>query len=614
MSLRTLSAILMACALALAPQIRLFAEPQAEEPIATVLVHEHQHEHQRETGQPREPAAPAAFVALGKQVFLQNCAGCHGQDAGGKVGPRLVGTPHSTSEIRNFVTHGIPPKMPPFGERLKADDIAAVAAYVRSLGPPAADHEHGGMDHDHGAMGHDHEAMGHDHGAMEHSHGMMAPRVAGQEMSREGSGTSWQPEASPMWAKHSMWGKWAIMQHGNVFLMYDAQTGPRGVSRPVSANWYMAMGSRPLGRGELMLRAMLSLEPATFGNNGQPQLFQTGEGLIDRQHPHDLFMEIATQYSYPLSRNLGAYLYLAPVGEPALGPTAFMHRVSAMDIPTAPLTHHWADSTHISYGVITGGIQSKRLKAEVSWFNGHEPDGNRWDIDPLALNSVSGRLSYAPNANWVLQVSRGHIDKPEIHYEPGQGSVDRTTFSAQYTRPTRHGFLAGTFVWGRNEGSGTGAGSGASDGFLVEGNYNWADRNYLFSRIERVDKDELFPDTDPRSANKYLVNAFSLGYAHDIGHLRDFETALGVMATVYAKDSGLDKTYGDFPIGVQVFLRVRPRRMSMSMGGHAEHEHGSPGEHREHEHGSASSERLSALLARELAVATGKLGSSPEDD
>jgi hypothetical protein len=409
------------------------------------------------------------------------------------------------------------------------------------------------------------EAMGHAMG--------MAP-VAGQEMSREGSGTSWLPESSPMWAVHSRWGRWNLMQHGNLVLMYDGNGGPRGVSRPAASNWYMLMGHRPAGKGELMLRTMLSLEPATIGNNGMPQLFQTGEGLIDRQHPHDLFMEISAQYRYPVNERLGAYLYLAPAGEPALGPVTFMHRVSAMEIPTAPLTHHWTDSTHISYGVVTAGVQSERWKLEGSWFNGHEPDSKRWAIDPLALNSYSGRLSYAPTKAWVLQVSRGHLDNPEINYpDEHQGNVARTTFSAIYNRPLRRGNWATTFTWGRNDRNG-----GSSDGFLIESNYNWAGRNYLFGRIERVDKDELFRPPDPRAAQLFTINAFSLGYARDVGRGKGFETALGAMATVYAKPRELDSVYGKFPVSVQLFLRIRPTRMPMGergnhgdMDGHTAH-------------------------------------------
>jgi len=550
-----------------------------------------------------EHPAGAVPEGGGRPVFLQNCAGCHGQDAEGKVGPALQGTSHTAAEVRQFVTRGIPPKMPSFSGKLQSSQIAAVAEYVKSLGPSKnGEHAHHGMEP----------------GAHQHDAGMSMgmSRVVGQEMSRLGSGTAWEPESSPMWAKMAMWGNWMIMQHGNAVMMYDAQGGPRGVSRLAASNWYMAMGRGPLGKGELTLRAMISLEPATFGDNGQPQLFQTGEGLIDRQHPHDLFMELATQYSHPLGDKLGAYLYLAPIGEPALGPVAFMHRVSAYEIPTAPLLHHWSDSTHISYGVMTAGLQSKQWKGEVSWFNGHEPDGKRWAIDPLALNSVSGRLSYAPNANWVLQVSRGHIDQPELHYEPDQGSVDRTTFSAQYNRTLPHGNWATTFVWGRNEGEGRGAGSGTSDGFLVESSYNWADRNYLFGRVERVNKDELFPSGDPRSARKFLVNAFSVGYSRDIGHSKSFETALGAMATVYAKSTALDDAYGNFPVGVQVFLRIRPRRMQPM--GHEPHEHQQhqqeQHQHEQHQghHGAAAASPLTLLIARELAAADGRFDQQSE--
>jgi len=551
---------------------------------------------QADSGHEHEPAGAPAQASAGRPIFLQHCAGCHGQNAEGKVGPALKGTSHTAPEIQGIVTRGIPPKMPSFSGKLEPGQIAAVAVYVKSLGPAApGGHVHEGMGHDHGSV----PEGGHAHGAG--MAGMMRMnRTVGQEMSRLGSGTAWEPESSPMWAKTAMWGKWMLMQHGNAVIMYDAQGGPRGVSRPVSSNWYMAMGTRPLGKGDLMLRAMLSLEPATFGNNGQPQLFQTGEGVIDRQHPHDLFMELATQYSHPLGANLGAYLYLAPIGEPALGPVAFMHRVSSYEIPTAPLIHHWSDSTHISYGVATAGLQSNRWKGEVSWFNGHEPDGRRWAIDPLALNSVSGRLSYAPNPNWVLQFSRGHIDKPELYYDASQGSVDRTTFSAQYNRPLPRGNWASTFVWGRNDGEGRGAGSGTSDGFLLESSYNWADRNYVFGRVERVSKDELFEDPDPRAARKFMVNAFSLGYSRDIGSSKSFETALGAMATVYAKSSSLDRAYGDFPVGVQLFLRIRPRRMQGMLPGHME-------EHEPHHHVTASPSPLTTLIARELAVADGRL-------
>jgi mono/diheme cytochrome c family protein len=537
--------------------ILLIAAPA---PLFAQAGHDHaQHQHGP------APAAEAGAGA-GRQVFVQNCAGCHGANAEGKVGPKLAGTAHSEAEIRQFVTRGIPPKMPAFGGRLPAQQIAAVAAYVKSLGPPAA--------HDHSA--HQHGAAAGPHAG----HAMEESWPVGRTMSRLGSGTAWLPESSPMWMKMARSGRWSLMQHGDLKIMVDGQGGPRGVTGVLATNSYMVMGRRELGKGEWMVRAMLSLEPLTIGNNGQPQLFQTGEGLTDRQHPHDLFMEAATQYTHPIGSRLAAYLYAAPVGEPALGPVAFMHRPSAIELPTGPLVHHWTDSTHISYGVLTAGVQSEKLKLEGSWFNGHEPDARRWKPDALKLNSYSGRLSYAPNSRWVFQVSRGHLDNPEVNYpDEHQGDVDRTTASVMYVRPMRRGFWATTLLWGRNERD-----EGSSDGFLLETNYNWADRNYVFGRIERVEKDELFPPGDPRREREFTVNAFSLGYARDIGRSRDFETALGVMGTVHLKDSGLDGAYGDFPVGVQLFLRIRPRRMNMTDhgGGQSrpmEHHHGR-GEHR----------------------------------
>src|SRR2546426_8950891 len=177
---------------------------------------------------------------------------------------------------------------------------------------------------------------------------------------RMGSGTSWLPDASPMHAAHYMLGRWTLMLHGKGFLQYDWQGGSRGSSQLGIVNWGMAAASRPLGGGQLQLRAMLSAEPWTIGSRGYPLLMQSGESyqgapLHDRQHPHDLFIELAALYERPLSGNLGLSLYLAPVGEPAVGPVAFPHRPSAADDPFAPIGHHWQDGTHITFGVVTAG-------------------------------------------------------------------------------------------------------------------------------------------------------------------------------------------------------------------------------------------------------------------
>src|SRR5439155_7820416 len=145
---------------------------------------------------------------------------------------------------------------------------------------------------------------------------------------------------------------------------------------------------------------------------------QTGESahgaaLIGRQVPHDLFMELATTYSHPLSEGGSIFAYVALPGEPALGPPAFMHRFSGEDNPEAPISHHWLDSTHITYGVVTLGYVYASIKVEGSLFRGREPDENRYNIETGKLDSASVRLSLNPTKDWALQVSHGHIKSPE---------------------------------------------------------------------------------------------------------------------------------------------------------------------------------------------------------
>src|SRR5262249_11025717 len=211
---------------------------------------------------------------------------------------------------------------------------------------------------------------------------MMLNTVTGgpfRTMQAIGSGTSLQPASTnvPMW--HFMPAGWSIMLHMNLTVGFSNQGGPRGVGKAESQNWFMGMAEHKLGPGQLMLRAMVSAEPLTAPHGGFPLLFQTGEtyhgqGIVDAQHPHDVFMELAAMYTIPLSERVSVQFYGGPVGEPALGPTAFMHRASASENPSAPLGHHWQDSTHITHGVVTAGITAGLFKFEGSLFHGAEPD------------------------------------------------------------------------------------------------------------------------------------------------------------------------------------------------------------------------------------------------
>ncbi len=402
---------------------------------------------------------------------------------------------------------------------------------------------------------------------MQGMEGMMGMEAfAGIPMTREASGTSWQPDSTPMHAHHEMKGLWRIMQHYNAFLSYDHQNGPRGNDQVNGIGWYMLMASRPLGRGDLMLRIMLSPEPATTTARGYPLLFQSGEAyhgqpLVDRQHPHDFFMEVAGRYRYALDAQTAAFLYLAPSGEPALGPTAFPHRTSAMDNPAAPITHHWQDSTHIAFGVLTAGVSRSNWQVEGSYFNGREPDENRWDFDPIRLDSFSGRISYNPGPNWSTQVSYGWLKSPE-ELRPNE-TRRRATLSATYNQPRRDGGnWASTFAWGRNNGAGIN-----SDGVLLETDLNLADRNAFLGRLEFVDK--LGEDLALTPADKkFGITELTLGGLHELTPGRSYQAGVGASVTFNWKPAELDPVYGRSPLGFWVFLRIRPSRMDMG-GSHA---------------------------------------------
>src|SRR4051812_20001471 len=168
---------------------------------------------------------------------------------------------------------------------------------------------------------------------------------------------------------------WDLMQDGIVFALFNHQGGPRGGDQLIVPNWWMGMASRSAGRSRLTLNAMLSLDPASVGTNGYREIFQVGEAvdgrpLIDRQHPHDLFMQLAAVWRTPLSASTGLTIAGGPAGEPALGPIAFMHRASAAENPFAPLGHHTFDSTHIAFGVVTAAVDHGRWTIEGSVFNG----------------------------------------------------------------------------------------------------------------------------------------------------------------------------------------------------------------------------------------------------
>ena len=326
--------------------------------------------------------------------------------------------------------------------------------------------------------------------------------------SHEGSGTAWEPASVPEHAWMRMRAGWELMAHGEIFTDYNQQGGPRGEGKAESVNWGMLMEQHKLGRGTLLLRQMFSAESLTSPHPGFPELFQTGEtyhgeALVDHQHPHNVFSELSGFYTLPLSERISWELYGGPAAEPALGPVSFMHRASASELPLVPLGHHLQDSTHISFGVVTTGFVIDRFKLEGSAFNGHEPNEERWSIQPAALDSWSVRGSIAPDRNWTAQYSIGHLDHPEA-LEPW--NQWRQTASIEYNRPLGWGNWASSLIWGRVHEIGPGTNL---NGYLLESTLNFRRRDYAFTRLELVDKNELFPQATEHPA--YRIGGYTFG-------------------------------------------------------------------------------------------------------
>jgi hypothetical protein len=324
---------------------------------------------------------------------------------------------------------------------------------------------------------------------------------------------------------------------------------------------------------------MFSLEPFSFPQGGSPLLFQTGEtyrgrAIIDAQHPHDLFMELSGTYTVPIGERATWFAYLGFPGEPALGPTAFMHRWSASENPSAPLSHHLQDSTHISFGVFTTGFTYRWLKLEGSVFNGREPDENRYNFEFNPWNSRSARLSFAPNENWAMQVSYGLLKNPEAL---SPGDVRRASASVAYNKRFAGGNWASSLIWGRNREEHGGA-VFKLNSYVAESTLNFMDKNYVYTRLELVDKSSLLRDDDLHRLGlthaqhpQFRIGAYTLGAARDLWNTETLSVAVGGDFTFYSKPAALDAIYGGNPTSYRLFLRLRPGRMSMSGQGHTGH-------------------------------------------
>jgi hypothetical protein len=437
-------------------------------------------------------------------------------------------------------------------------------------GPQEMPVDHSQMDHgtppapaaaappDHSRI--DHAQMGHAEAfaGAHRGHDSIAGALGPYPMQREASGTAWQPDASTHSGLMADAGGWTLMAHGVVNLVYDHQSGPRGDEKAFASGMLMGMARRPIGNGTLQFKAMLSPDPL-MGKNGYPLLLASGETangvdrLIDRQHPHDFFMELSASVSQNIGRNASVFLYAGLPGEPAFGPPAFMHREAILDSPEAPISHHWLDSTHISFGVVTAGLVLGNAKLEVSRFNAREPDQKRWDIETGALDSTAVRLSWNPTQELSLQGSWGHFVDPE-QLEPG---VDQKRWSASalYAREIAPGWkLAGTLAWGRKTIDHHGE-SVSDDAWVTEASLkhgSWT----LFGRGEVTENRELIEAAGHGDA--FRVGKASLGAVRDFRIAGHVSLGAGGLLAVNFVPDGLAAFYGGHnPIGAMGFVRVK---------------------------------------------------------
>ncbi|HWV57550.1 MAG TPA: hypothetical protein VNZ57_08880, partial [Longimicrobiales bacterium] len=396
----------------------------------------------------------------------------------------------------------------------------------------------------------------------------MVPAPLGIPRAREASGTAWLPDLSPMYALHTMRGGWDLMLHGNGFLQYIDEGSRRGSTQLGSVNWLMGMARRALGGGDVTLRAMLSAEPLTVGECGYPDLLATGEScddrgfLHDRQHPHDLFMELAAMYERALTADLAIQLYVALAGEPALGPVSYPHRLSALWNPFAPIAHHWQDATHISFGVLTAGVFGRQWKLEGSLFNGREPDEERFGLDLARPDSYAGRIWFLPTERWALQLSAAHLNDAARHLDARRTDVGRATASATYHAPVgARGYWATTIAWGWNDEEGA---SPATSAFLLESTLNLDERNAFFGRGEVVGKSgEDLVLREPALADEvFTVGKLQAGYARQFGPFGGFLPGLGAVVSFSIPGDDLASFYdGSTAWGFAVFGSIRRARM-----------------------------------------------------
>ena len=520
-------------------------------PSAAPAVAQHQHMPGMHKPAPAKPAAKKRSATKKKPAAT-------------KAAPRKAATKRPATkpaeEHAEPHVHEAPAVQPPVAAPPPPVDHSQMQHGTMPAQPAPAGEAPAQMDHsqmDHSQMGHAQTAAPGEHAG----HVAMTGASGPYPMERESSGTAWQPDTSEHSALHAMSGQWTLMAHGVLNLVYDHQSGRRGDDKAFASGMLMGMARRPIGDGTLQFKAMISTDPL-MGKRGYPLLLASGETangrdrLIDRQHPHDFFMELSGSVSQNIAPKSSLFLYAGLPGEPAFGPPAFMHREAIMDSPEAPISHHWLDSTHIAFGVVTGGIVLDRVKLELSRFNGREPDQHRWNIETGPLDSTAIRLSWNPTRELSLQGSWGHFEEPE-QLEP---DIDQKRWSASllYAREVAPGWkLAGTLAWGRKSIKDHHGDWLHDDAYVAEASMKhrgWT----IFGRGEITENRELLELEEGEHGPAFRVGKVSLGAVRDFKLAEHWSLGVGGLVAVNFVPDGLAPLYGGHnPLGAMAFVRLK---------------------------------------------------------
>src|SRR5262249_7430284 len=137
-------------------------------------------------------------------------------------------------------------------------------------------------------------------------------------------------------------------------------------------------------------------------------------------------------------------------------------------------------------------------------------------------------------------------------------------------------------IWGRNHNFNAGPVSNLN-GYTGESTVNFLDKNFLYTRLELVDKNELLRPEDlpilgiTNINQPFRIGAYTFGGSRDIVDTSKLSLAVGSDVTFYSMPSLLNRLYGDNPVSFHVFFRIRPRKMEM-------HDHSNMPMGKDHDH------------------------------